>query len=39
LGDLPVEWQQIDVLINNAGLASGRDSFENADMDDWENHA
>ena len=36
LGNLPAEWQQIDVLINNAGLASGRDSFENADMDDWE---
>jgi NADP-dependent 3-hydroxy acid dehydrogenase YdfG len=36
LGDLPVEWRQIDVLINNAGLASGRDSFEDADMDDWE---
>jgi 3-hydroxy acid dehydrogenase/malonic semialdehyde reductase len=36
LGSLPAEWQQIDILINNAGLASGRDSFENADMDDWE---
>jgi 3-hydroxy acid dehydrogenase / malonic semialdehyde reductase len=29
-------WQQIDVLINNAGLALGRDSFEDADLDDWE---
>jgi len=36
LGSLPVEWQQIDILINNAGLAAGRDSFEDADMDDWE---
>lgn len=36
LGALPVEWQAIDILINNAGLASGRDSFEDADMDDWE---
>ncbi|MEO7769244.1 MAG: SDR family NAD(P)-dependent oxidoreductase [Ferruginibacter sp.] len=34
--NLPVEWQAIDILINNAGLASGRDSFENADMNDWE---
>lgn len=34
---LPVEWQQIDVLINNAGLALGRDSFEQAELDDWEN--
>jgi len=32
---LPVEWQSIDILINNAGLALGRDSFENADIDDW----
>jgi 3-hydroxy acid dehydrogenase / malonic semialdehyde reductase len=33
---LPAEWQSIDVLINNAGLALGRDYFEEADMDDWE---
>ncbi len=33
---LPVGWQKIDVLINNAGLALGRDSFEDADMNDWE---
>lgn len=30
------EWRDIDVLVNNAGLALGRDSFEDADMDDWE---
>ena len=29
-------WQNIDVLINNAGLALGRDYFEEADMEDWE---
>jgi 3-hydroxy acid dehydrogenase / malonic semialdehyde reductase len=29
-------WQSIDVLINNAGLALGRDYFDEADMDDWE---
>jgi NADP-dependent 3-hydroxy acid dehydrogenase YdfG len=34
--NLPAEWQNIDILINNAGLAVGRDSFEDADMDDWE---
>ena len=34
--NLPEDWRQIDILINNAGLAAGRDSFENADMDDWE---
>lgn len=36
LGHLPAEWQQVDILINNAGLALGRDLFEEADMDDWE---
>ena len=34
--NLPERWQKIDVLINNAGLALGRESFEDADMDDWE---
>lgn len=29
------KWKNIDVLINNAGLALGRDSFDEADMDDW----
>lgn len=33
---LPAEWQSIDVLINNAGLALGRDYFNEADIDDWE---
>ena len=33
---IPEEWKEIDILINNAGLALGRDSFEDADMQDWE---
>jgi 3-hydroxy acid dehydrogenase/malonic semialdehyde reductase len=33
---IPAEWQNIDVLVNNAGLALGRDSFENANLDDWD---
>ena len=33
---LPEEWQNIDILINNAGLAVGKDSFEDANIDDWE---
>lgn len=33
---LPDEWKNIDILINNAGLALGRDSFENANLDDWD---
>ncbi len=34
--NLPADWKKIDVLINNAGLALGRDSFEDADITDWE---
>jgi 3-hydroxy acid dehydrogenase / malonic semialdehyde reductase len=33
---LPEAWKKIDLLINNAGLALGRDYFEEADLDDWE---
>jgi len=29
-------WQRIDVLINSAGLALGRDYFDEADMEDWD---
>lgn len=32
---LPAAWQLIDVLINNAGLALGRDYFEEGDTSDW----
>jgi NADP-dependent 3-hydroxy acid dehydrogenase YdfG len=34
---LPKAWQNIDILINNAGLAAGRDWFDEADIQDWEN--
>jgi 3-hydroxy acid dehydrogenase/malonic semialdehyde reductase len=36
IDSLPDEWKKIDVLINNAGLALGRNFFEEADMSDWE---
>lgn len=36
LQQLPADWQQIDVLVNNAGLALGRDSFDAASLDDWD---
>jgi 3-hydroxy acid dehydrogenase/malonic semialdehyde reductase len=36
LGNLPAEWQAINVLLNNAGLALGRDPFEEANLEDWE---
>lgn len=33
---LPADWQKIDVLINNAGLASGLSSIQEGNIDDWE---
>jgi len=36
VNSLPGNWKDVDVLINNAGLALGRDSFEAADFNDWE---
>jgi len=34
--NLPEQWRVIDVLVNNAGLALGRDTFDKASLDDWE---
>lgn len=36
ISTLPEEWQKIGILINNAGLAAGRDYFEEASLDDWD---
>ena len=36
LNNLPAEWQAVDLLVNNAGLALGRDSFLDANLEDWE---
>ncbi|MBS1742174.1 MAG: SDR family NAD(P)-dependent oxidoreductase [Bacteroidetes bacterium] len=36
ISNLPAAWKHIDILVNNAGLALGRDSFENASIDDWD---
>jgi 3-hydroxy acid dehydrogenase/malonic semialdehyde reductase len=36
IGGLPDAWKKIDLLINNAGLALGRDYFDEASLDDWE---
>ena len=33
---IPAGWRAIDVLVNNAGLALGRDYFEEASLEDWE---
>jgi len=32
---LPPEWQAIDVLVNNAGLAAGLNNIENGNLDHW----
>lgn len=36
INNLPEEWKAIDILINNAGLALGRDYFDEANPDDWD---
>ena len=35
LQNLPAEWQNIDVLVNNAGLALGLEPADKADFADW----
>ena len=37
LNNLEDKWKKINVLINNAGLSLGRDSFLDADIEDWDN--
>ncbi|WP_028104065.1 SDR family NAD(P)-dependent oxidoreductase [Pseudoduganella violaceinigra] len=36
LATLPAGWQEIDVLINNAGLALGVKGAQESSLDDWE---
>lgn len=36
LDSLPAEWQQIDVLINNAGLALGVTPAHESSLEDWD---
>lgn len=33
---LPARWQNVDVLVNNAGLASGFGPIQDGNVDDWE---
>ena len=35
IADLPADFKQIDVLVNNAGLALGTEPAQNASLDDW----
>jgi 3-hydroxy acid dehydrogenase/malonic semialdehyde reductase len=36
INNLPDYWKNIDVLVNNAGLASGLSLINDGDVDDWE---
>ena len=36
LNALPENFKQIDILINNAGNAHGKDSIEDGNLDDWD---
>jgi len=37
INNLDESWKNIDLLLNNAGLAAGFDYFQEADFADWEN--
>lgn len=36
IASLPANWQQIDILINNAGLSQGLDPIQSGDLGDWD---
>jgi 3-hydroxy acid dehydrogenase/malonic semialdehyde reductase len=36
ISSLNEDWKQIDVLLNNAGLAAGRGPIQDGVYDDWE---
>ncbi|MBD1804140.1 SDR family oxidoreductase [Microcoleus sp. FACHB-SPT15] len=36
LESLPLPWQEVDILINNAGLSRGLDKVHEASIQDWE---
>lgn len=36
ISNLPPEWSDIDILINNAGLSRGLDKLHEGDFQDWE---
>jgi len=36
INEIPPSWRKIDILINNAGLALGKDYVDEASLEDWE---
>ena len=36
LGNLPGDWENVDVLVNNAGLSRGVDKLHEGKIEDWE---
>src|SRR5438552_1696493 len=36
ISNLPHDWKKIDVLVNNAGLASGLSLIQDGNTDDWD---
>jgi NADP-dependent 3-hydroxy acid dehydrogenase YdfG len=36
IASLPEEWKDIDVLVNNAGLAAGMDPIQSGSLEDWD---
>lgn len=36
MASLPTDWQDIDILINNAGNAHGLDPIQSGSLDDWD---
>jgi 3-hydroxy acid dehydrogenase / malonic semialdehyde reductase len=36
VSELPAEWQEIEILVNNAGLSRGLDKLHEGQLQDWE---
>jgi len=36
IASLPDDWKDIDVLVNNAGLAAGMDPIQSGNLEDWD---
>jgi 3-hydroxy acid dehydrogenase/malonic semialdehyde reductase len=36
IAGLPADWAEIDICVNNAGLALGLSGAQDADLDDWD---